>query len=79
MERAWAERIVKLVETLTYNYTLDIKSTNPPIVSENNRGTSVNISSRWNVADERLYKHTRNMKKDIGEGFNPYPNIAMLP
>ena len=67
------------METLTYNYTLDIKSTNPPIVSENNRGTSVNISSILNVVDARLYKHTRNIKKDIGKGFNPYPNITMLP
>ena len=24
-------------------------------------------------------KHIRNLKKDIGEGFNPYPNITMLP
>ena len=67
------------METLTYHYTLDIQSTNPPIVSENNRGTSVNISSILNVVDARLYKHTRNIKKDIGKGFNPYPNITMLP
>lgn len=33
MERAWAEKIVKLVETLTYNYTLDIKTSIPRLFS----------------------------------------------
>ena len=66
MERAWAEKIVKLVLALTCHFILDVKSTNPPIVSENNRGISVNISSRGNVADARLHKHTHNIEKGSG-------------
>ena len=55
-----------LVLALTCHFILDVKSTNPPIVSENNRGINFWVSSRWNVADARLCRRIRNIEKGSG-------------